>query len=108
MKSRLRLVFHLREIVADGGKKTERSKTSRHSESSQRIARHHDAAHPNREANHLPGVWAPFRLVGFKQPRPQFAPQHGREFPRQVVSVANSAIHPLSGERRTQMRGIAG
>ena len=49
-----------------------------------------------------------FPLIGIEQRCGQGSVLDGRQLPRQVGRIAHAAVHALPGERRRQVRGVAG
>ncbi len=67
----------------------------------------HDAAPAHREPLHAPHVRTALGLIAVEQPLRRAA-KHGVELPRQVAGVARARGEALTGERRRQVRGVAG
>ena len=71
------------------------------------LAAGHRPADPDGLFDQRPGVRAAFGLVAGQQAGPGPAGQHVREFPGQVVGVAQPGGQALADERRGEMGGVA-
>src|SRR6476646_3266320 len=105
-ETRLGLVFHFREITAPRGNYAQQAKGHLQAECAPEVAGHHDFAHPQRQQNHFPGVRTTFLFVSVKQARSQPPLNDGGKFPRQVMRVANAAVHSLPCKRRRKVGGV--
>src|SRR5271166_1311371 len=72
------------------------------------VRRHDDRAEPTRDFDHLAHDRGALDLIGVEDCLRRKATQYGGQLPGQVRGILHAAVHPLPGERRHQMRRIAG
>jgi len=107
LEARLRFVAHLRDIVACGGVDPEQPKTSAYRKSLPSRTRHHDPTHFESEIYHGARVRFAFDLIAVEQRERCLAADDSGCLPREIVGVADAAVHALAREGRCQMRRIA-
>ena len=72
------------------------------------VGGHDDGAEPARHVHHAAHALRALDFVSIEDVGVGLAREHGGELPGKIGGIFHAAVHALSGERRHQMRGVAG